>query len=314
MEKSVFSALDKEVYGHYKELQYGYGFRRVLDGESESVTYDTGSAFRLWINQEAVDYALHWHPAAEMIIPLVSTYTVTVGAETFVLQPGDIFIVPACELHQITAPAEGRRLILLFDLDQFDRINNFSYLRSFLTKPVLINRSTCPSIYHEQCEYISQICRDYYGDEHIRDAAIHSRLILFLINYARFCTSRVAQHSHSHASRGKQQELQQCFSNVCSYIQAHLCDDLTLEAVAEVACFSKFHFSRMFKEFTGHSFYEYVRIQKIKMTAALLLNPELSITEIALQTGFSNLTTFNRTFKAVKGCTPTEYRKLFCAP
>lgn len=42
----------------------------------------------------------------------------------------------------------------------------------------------------------------------------------------------------------------------------------------------------------------------------LLLNPDLTITEIALQSGFSSLSTFNRTFKRTKNCTPTEYRDL----
>ena len=314
MDNAVMSALGKEVMEHYKELQYGYGFRRQLDGESENVAFPAGSAFRLWINQEAMAYDLHWHPASEIIIPLKNGYTVTAGGTTYELKEGDIFIIPSGELHQLSAPADGYRLILLFDPNQFDVINNFSYLKFFLNKPVLISKSLCPSIYMEQCEIIYRICQDYYGDYNLRDSAIHSRLLMFFVNYARYCASKVQVNGYSTANKAKQQELQQCFNDVYAYIDNHLCDNLALETVAEVACFSKFHFSRLFKEHSGYSFYDYVRMQKIKASTNLLLNPELSITEIALQTGFSNLTTFNRTFKDIKGCTPTEYRKLFSKP
>ena len=40
----------------------------------------------------------------------------------------------------------------------------------------------------------------------------------------------------------------------------------------------------------------------------LLESPDLSVTEVALRTGFSSISTFNRTFKRKKNCTPREYR------
>ena len=51
--------------------------------------------------------------------------------------------------------------------------------------------------------------------------------------------------------------------------------------------------------------------RRIKATEVLLAKDELSITDIALQAGFSSIPTFNRTFKLKKGCTPGEYRALF---
>ena len=41
------------------------------------------------------------------------------------------------------------------------------------------------------------------------------------------------------------------------------------------------------------------------------MKPGLSISQIALQSGFSSVSTFNRTFKKLKGCTPTQYRGMF---
>jgi len=321
VENTIIAALDRDVVKTYKELQYGYGFRRVLaddmaadsEAQSESVDFLPGSIFRLWINQEALTYKKHWHPATEMVVVLDDEYYVTVDGTRYVLKQGDIFIIPSCELHELSAPQQGRRLILLFDLTQFEWIHNFSYIQSHFTKPVLINGDTCPTIYQEECEIISLICKDYFGDDTLRDSAIYARLLLLFINYARFSAENIALNGYSSGNKSKQLELHKCFSLVYSYIDKHITDDLTLEKVAEIACYSKYHFSRLFKEYSGYSFYDYVRMQKINHAAELLLNPELPIIEIALQTGFANLTTFNRTFKAIKGCTPTHYRKLFDA-
>lgn len=311
MGKTVLAALDKEIMTTYKEMQYGYGFRRILSEESESVTYLPGSIFRLWINQEALSYSLHWHPAAEMIIPLENDYYVTMNNVHYTLHPGDIFIIPPCELHSIDAPPTGHRLLLLFDFGEFESIHNFSMIQSYFSGPVLINAELNPALYRQECELISLICKDYFGEDSLRDTAISARLLTFFVNYARYSSSVIELNGYSRSNRTKQRELEKCFSMVYDYIDAHICDDLTLETVAKVACFSKYHFSRIFKEYSGLSFYDYVRKQKVKHAAELLLQPELPIINIALQTGFANLTTFNRTFKAVNGCTPTAYRKLF---
>ena len=311
MENTIIASLAKEVDKTYKELQYGYGFRRAMTDNSEAVSYLPGSSFRLWINQENLMFADHWHLAAEMIIPLENEYYAEIDSVRYVLKPGDIFIIPSCEIHQLAAPSTGRRLILLFDFSQFENIKNFAYIQSHFSKPILINGDKCPTIYQEQCELISEICKDYFGDDNLRDTAIYAKLLTFFLNYVRFADLNLAISGYSANNRAKKLELQKCFTMVYDYIDKHITDDLALETVADIAGYSKYHFTRLFKEYSGYSFYDYVRNQKINHAAELLLDPELSIIDIAMQAGFANLTTFNRTFKVIKGCTPTHYRKLF---
>ena len=84
-----------------------------------------------------------------------------------------------------------------------------------------------------------------------------------------------------------------------------------LDDVASLAGFSKYHFSRLFKNFTGLSFYKYLNKKRIEQAEKLLVDPALSITEVALQSGFSSLSAFIRMFKLIKDCTPTEFRSLY---
>ncbi len=75
--------------------------------------------------------------------------------------------------------------------------------------------------------------------------------------------------------------------------------------------FSKFYFSRLFKQFTNVSFYKYVNQKRIEKAAKMLTEPNISITNVALSCGFESLSSFIRMFKIVKGCTPTEFRNMY---
>ena len=84
-----------------------------------------------------------------------------------------------------------------------------------------------------------------------------------------------------------------------------------MEEAANIACFSKFYFTRLFKQYTNQTFYDYLSTKRIKAAEQMLIIPNLPITEISLKAGFSSLSSFNRTFKRLKGCSPSEYRSLY---
>ena len=106
----------------------------------------------------------------------------------------------------------------------------------------------------------------------------------------------------------KQKEYVQKFNDLLDYIDNHYAEDLNLEDIADSIGFSKYHFSRLFKQYTNFTFCDYLCYRRIKAAEALLVQPELSITEVALQAGFPSISTFNRLFKQEKNCTPSEYR------
>ncbi len=311
MDTTSLYSLDKEILDAYKKQQLENNFVRNVDGNSESVTYLPGSSVRFWLNDEPAEYAVHWHPAIEMVIPLENDYTVIVGQETYHLTPGDIFIIPGGELHHLIAPPSGRRLIYLFEFSLLSRIRGYSFLTSYLTQPILINKETCRLIYKEEASIISQLCRDYLLNDSLREMMIYSRLLTFFVNYARYRMTLEEDSDSTLSHETRQKDLMDKFSKVFEYLDEHFAEDLTLETVADVAGFSKFHFSRLFKQCSGYNFYDYLCFKRIKSAETLLSKPGISITEVALQSGFSSLSTFNRTFKKVKGCTPTEYRSLY---
>lgn len=99
------------------------------------------------------------------------------------------------------------------------------------------------------------------------------------------------------------------FNRVLDYIQAHLAEEMDLEALAAVACFSPYHFHRLFRGWMGETLHDFIfRLRVERAATQLIYNPRKSITEIALDCGFSSSSTFARAFRAFHGVSATEWR------
>ncbi len=93
------------------------------------------------------------------------------------------------------------------------------------------------------------------------------------------------------------------------FIDRNIGDDVSLAKLASVACFSPYHFHRIFSSFVGEPPAEYVRRLRLEKAAIRLVNdPSVPVTTIALSCGFSTSALFCRLFKARFGMTPTAWR------
>jgi AraC family transcriptional regulator len=112
------------------------------------------------------------------------------------------------------------------------------------------------------------------------------------------------------ASESTRREYAARMNRVVDYIQAHLADPLDLERLAGVACFSPFHFHRLFRAWMGETLQAFVQRLRLERAAQLLVfDRSRNISEIALECGFSSLSTFARAFKAAFGMPAGEWRK-----
>ncbi len=92
------------------------------------------------------------------------------------------------------------------------------------------------------------------------------------------------------------------------YVRAHRAEEITVEALAELAELSPFHFSRVFKESTGTTPMQFVTRERITRAQQLIRETPRSLIEIALEVGYSNPSHFAKVFRKVAGVTPTEFR------
>ena len=93
-------------------------------------------------------------------------------------------------------------------------------------------------------------------------------------------------------------------------INEHLADPtLNVEVLAANAGMSRVHMHRKLKELTNQSARDFIRGIRLKQAASLLKEKNLTISEVAYATGFSNLSHFSNTFKEFYGVSPTEYKE-----
>ncbi|WP_417886594.1 AraC family transcriptional regulator [Zunongwangia sp.] len=98
-------------------------------------------------------------------------------------------------------------------------------------------------------------------------------------------------------------------NRVFDYIDQNLETDLSLTKLAEIACFSPYHFHRIFKFITGETLNEFIKRRRIETSALELLHNNSSITAIAHKFGFSDNSSFSKAFKNYFKVSPTEFRK-----
>jgi len=95
------------------------------------------------------------------------------------------------------------------------------------------------------------------------------------------------------------------------YIESNLDREFSLEEIAAVAGFSKYHFHRIFDAFTGETLFQFIQRLRLEKGATMLLNdPAKPVTDIALECGFANSSSFAKSFKQYFGYTATNWRDL----
>ena len=100
------------------------------------------------------------------------------------------------------------------------------------------------------------------------------------------------------------------FMDVCSFISNHCTETLRSDELAQMVGYSKSYFERMFSEFIGISFHDFLLKQRLQHSKRLLIQSNEPITNIAHISGFNSIATFNRCFQQYEGMSPSDYRQL----
>jgi len=107
----------------------------------------------------------------------------------------------------------------------------------------------------------------------------------------------------------KEKEYIDRINRVFDYIDLNIDKKINLDTLAEVACFSKYHFHRIFYSFTDESLYSYINRLRVERAAALLLTQKRTITSIAFSCGFNDSATFSRAFRKHFRISPSAWIK-----
>ncbi len=281
----------------------------TLDGIFETVNYKQSTSIKLYDNTQYEDYPMHWHPAIEIVMPVENNYKMIFSNGEVVLKEEDICIIcPGC-VHSIVAPPTGRRIIFQPNTTTLRFMREVEVLFSIMSPYCVITPEEYPTIHGTIRDMLVEIREEYMANEPFSEVNIYSKLLEMLVligqNYSN--TSK-ANNNYNPIVK---EEYAPKFLEICDYISEHCAEDLKLDAIADKSGFSKFYFERLFKQFTGTSFYKYVNQKRIAKAQELLVEPGISVTDVALNCGFTSISSFIRMFKLQKGCTPTEFKSMY---
>ena len=280
---------------------------KILDGVKETVSYEYDSSLLLYNNIDYEEYPNHWHPAVEIVMPLEGEYSMECNEIPVNLRINDIVIICPGVLHHLYAH-HGRRIIFQVDLSMIQSFEEYDSIFSIMQPAVTITPEDFPDIHSDCVRLMKEIYDEYFGNAPLKNISIVEKFLHMLVMVGRDYTAGPERFAGIKPT--KQQEYTEKFMSICNYLNQHCTEDLTLEEVADMAGFSKYHFSRLFKEFAGMSFYKYLNTRRIAYSEKLLLDPELNVTEVAIRSGFNSISAFMRMFKIVRNCTPTQFRNL----
>lgn len=255
------------------------------------------------VSGKSVDY-YHWHQCLELLYIESGIGLVIVDNQKFTLRPGRLFIFPQSKLHKVKVDSDEKNV----------------YTRTIIhVDPVYISAFIKP--FREAFKKFTSI------------AAADAKVSIYdLSEHKALITSLLSALSHKYTATSQKGEAIALFilnilgvlspgvfisagvsgllsSKIMAYIEKHHLEKITLEDIARSLDLSRSYACRAFKKETGGTIQEYLIVRRVKHACYLLEESELSIAEVAAQSGFNYVTYFIRCFNLVAGVTPLQYKK-----
>lgn len=230
----------------------------------------------------------HFHKNPELIWVLEGAVACTINDKAKTLDAGEMALCLPYDVHRYEPQADTRYWVLVFSEDHVrffakqiadKKAESIGFFPSPTVAEYTVRRlieNKTPSIFTlKSCLY--GICEEY-----LRETV--------LVNKAYRDT--------------------EAFSVITAYINAHHTESITLADVAKEVGYDYNYMSRYFKKRFRMSFSEFVNVYRMETALSLLEDTGKTITDIAFESGFQSVRTFNAFFRRQMGQSPTEYRKL----
>lgn len=254
-------------------------------------------------------FPTHWHNFMEILAPLSNDMEITLGGTSCPMTETQFALIPPRSLHALKKSSTAPCLVIQFSNQFIPQLHDFILYRQLLCSHSILNTTDNIPFSENPLDILIRIKNYFYSDIHFKELRMYEELLhLFIV---------IGEHNSQIKDRlsalktPQQKVYDKKFDAVTEYLKQHYTEQITLEELADFAGFSKYHFSRIFKEHYRMSLPEYITALRIARATELLESPDFSIMDVALQAGFSSLPSFNRAFRQANNCTPSQFRKMY---
>ncbi|MCI5650582.1 MAG: AraC family transcriptional regulator [Fusicatenibacter sp.] len=251
----------------------------------------------------------HHHDYYEIYFFLEGSVEICVEGRTLSPAPGDLVIVPPEKTHFpriLSYEKPYRRIVLWVGKDYIQHLleesEDYGYLfgRVDKQKEYLYKFSAVQSNQLQGMAF--RMIEESWGERYGKRTAL-----LLLLNELLLALNRtVYEQKHRNRKRSGQEE--QVYQMICSFINSHLEEDLSLDRLSKQFFLNKYYIAHLFKDKVGMSAHQYITGKRLAACKDAMLGDE-PIGQICHQYGFSDYTSFYRRFKKEYGISPKEYRQ-----
>lgn len=257
---------------------------------------------------------LHVHRHFELLYCLSGSYALTAEHLTFVLNEGDIALIHPMEPHQTRSLSAGKNsyLVLKFMPESLYSANQPFYELKYIVPYLHFSGRRCYVYVKKQLEdsgmdaLLGRILNERQQAEYGYEMALRAYISQVLLWFLRAWDQN---RDAAAMDEGTLARLQAALG----YIEQHLDEPIKAQDVAAELEMGLSTFSRFFAGAAGMSFPAYVRSRRLSRAAVLLAEGERTITDIALETGFSTASYLILCFRQQYGITPLQFRRLYAA-
>ena len=278
----------------------------------EIYDFDGFSAFNMSTGFKGRSYKNHWHSYGEITLVGPGEKNIySVNQTTYNLVEGDFVLIWPMEMHSVIDADREKAVVIqfsnsfinsLFDLRRIMHIYRNLHVICILAHPELAKKL------NDITTEMKDIFFSGDQDKELKCCMLLMKFMLTLDEYKGELAPELAQES----GNGYTDDVMRRMMNVTDYIKNNLTsDDLSQSAMAEMDGISRDYFSRIFKNVTGMNYNKWLNMIRLEKATELLAVKDLSLTEIAMLSGFQSIPSFNRVFREEKGMAPGEYRALF---
>ncbi len=294
----------KKPAAHPDRKRFPDGFR-VLQGRQEFITYLEHSSIRVWPSDRAGKYEMHVHSAVEIIMPSRGTSLYRFEDQEIRVEPDEILIIPSNMPHELAEEDGVLRYLILFEPTPLYNLQDMRQA-SRITHELIYLRDQSET-HQKVSKLLLQLVDCYFHQRPMWNTLCYSYLLqVYALLAAKTVTAAVQPADEAHRSIDPE-----IMNMAINYISEHYMDDVSLEEVAAFAGYSKYYFSRAFKNYLGISFSDYLLVKRVNEATNLLIHTDRPIGDVAAASGFGSIATFNRIFRKHKNCTPTRYRAIY---
>ncbi len=263
------------------------------------------SFYHCRIPNDSPDISLHWHPEIEINLLTKGGGQYQVGDSHINAKKGDIIIITPNILHSVYTDTMIESYTFVGSMDflgsTFYDKASVSYIRPLINGAKVFSPLITDSDEHYKEIYkcVVSIFETGNKNEKFHELMLKSELYKLIYLLYKYGKIEVQNDSVRHLEKIK---------TALQYIQENYQEDIKVSELADLCHFSKAYFMSFFKKNVGIPCVEYIMQFRLKKAGEELKNTDRSVSEIAFNCGFRNLSNFNRHFKEYFGIVPKDFR------